>query len=436
MVRAQGKDDGGAMNETTAPPTPPGTPPPPPPGSGPTPGGEGPRQGMNTAGLGDYRALRRSAVDRKIAGVAGGLARHLDIDPLLVRVLLVVLAFFGGAGLLLYGVLWLLVPDEKDGHVVVPSDDSTRNVLVIVALVVAGLIALTTGVGGDSGAVWFLCVVAAGALAFHLIRQSRRGAPVPQPQADQWGYAAYAGPSAATDAPAWSGGAGGAGSGGPTDRTWGSWVPPYVPPRKVKRGPLLFLPTLALVAVGLGVLGIIEGNGTAVPDPAYAALALAIVGAMLVVGSVFGRAGGLVLLALVAAVSLAVSGLAEPSYRGSRDLVITPTSTADLRSSYSVPAGTITVDLTKLSEPEALAGRELDLQVNAGEIVVIVPGYVDVDLDAEVRFGGSIDTPDGLTHDGWGTDVERTYDGPPSTTGAPLELDLLAKFGHIDVRRG
>ncbi len=157
------------MNETTTTSGPSGSPPPPPP----PPGDGPPRSGMNTSALGDYRTLRRSATDRKVAGVAGGLARHLDIDPLLVRVLLVVLVFFGGAGLLVYGVLWLLVPDERSGHAAVPSDDSTRNVLVIVALVVAGLIAFTTGIGGDSGGAWFLSVVAIAAVAFYLIRQPK-----------------------------------------------------------------------------------------------------------------------------------------------------------------------------------------------------------------------------------------------------------------------
>src|SRR3954462_14495005 len=103
MVRTRERSHGGAMNDTaTPPPPPPGTPPPPPPPGGepgpqpgPQPGpGEAPRTGMNTAALGDYRGLRRSATDRKVAGVAGGLARHLDVDPLLVRVLLVVLIFF------------------------------------------------------------------------------------------------------------------------------------------------------------------------------------------------------------------------------------------------------------------------------------------------------------------------------------------------------
>ncbi|HET9423669.1 MAG TPA: PspC domain-containing protein, partial [Nocardioides sp.] len=58
----------------------------------------------------DLGRLRRSRHDRKIAGVAGGLARHLDVDPIILRVALVVLIFFGGAGLLIYGAGWLLVP--------------------------------------------------------------------------------------------------------------------------------------------------------------------------------------------------------------------------------------------------------------------------------------------------------------------------------------
>ncbi len=53
-----------------------------------------------------------SRSDRKVAGVAGGLARHLDIDPLILRVAFVVLVFFGGAGLILYGAGWLLVPED------------------------------------------------------------------------------------------------------------------------------------------------------------------------------------------------------------------------------------------------------------------------------------------------------------------------------------
>jgi len=54
--------------------------------------------------------LRLSATDRKIGGVCGGLGEFFDLDPLLFRVAFVVLAFAGGLGILLYLVLWLVVP--------------------------------------------------------------------------------------------------------------------------------------------------------------------------------------------------------------------------------------------------------------------------------------------------------------------------------------
>jgi phage shock protein PspC (stress-responsive transcriptional regulator) len=54
--------------------------------------------------------LRRSTTDKVIGGVAGGLARYSGIDPLLWRVGFVALAFAGGTGVLVYLLLWLLMP--------------------------------------------------------------------------------------------------------------------------------------------------------------------------------------------------------------------------------------------------------------------------------------------------------------------------------------
>jgi phage shock protein C len=58
------------------------------------------------------RKLHRSRKDKKIAGVAGGLAEYFNVDPTLIRVLFVVLAIFGGAGLVLYLAMWIIVPQE------------------------------------------------------------------------------------------------------------------------------------------------------------------------------------------------------------------------------------------------------------------------------------------------------------------------------------
>ena len=59
------------------------------------------------------RRLRRSRDDRMVAGVCAGLARHLGLDPTLVRVLTVVGVVFGlGSVALVYLVAWLVVPQE------------------------------------------------------------------------------------------------------------------------------------------------------------------------------------------------------------------------------------------------------------------------------------------------------------------------------------
>lgn len=63
---------------------------------------EGPRR--------EGRRLRLSATERKIGGVCGGLGEFLELDPVLFRVAFVVLAFVGGLGILLYVVLWMVVP--------------------------------------------------------------------------------------------------------------------------------------------------------------------------------------------------------------------------------------------------------------------------------------------------------------------------------------
>ena len=58
------------------------------------------------------RRLYRSRTDRQLAGVCGGLAQYFNIDATLIRVLFVVLALLGGPGLVIYLLMWILVPEE------------------------------------------------------------------------------------------------------------------------------------------------------------------------------------------------------------------------------------------------------------------------------------------------------------------------------------
>jgi phage shock protein C len=57
------------------------------------------------------RKLYRSRNQRMLGGVCGGLAEYFNVDTTLIRVLFLVLAVFGGTGLVIYVVMWLIVPD-------------------------------------------------------------------------------------------------------------------------------------------------------------------------------------------------------------------------------------------------------------------------------------------------------------------------------------
>jgi phage shock protein C len=69
--------------------------------------------GMNsTSPQNSPRSLNRSTTDRKLAGVSGGLATYLGVDPVLIRVGFVVTTLASGVGLLAYLALLALVPAD------------------------------------------------------------------------------------------------------------------------------------------------------------------------------------------------------------------------------------------------------------------------------------------------------------------------------------
>lgn len=58
------------------------------------------------------RRLHRSRTDRVVFGVCGGLAEYFEIDPVLVRLLFVIVTLAGGAGVLAYIILAIVLPEE------------------------------------------------------------------------------------------------------------------------------------------------------------------------------------------------------------------------------------------------------------------------------------------------------------------------------------
>ena len=65
---------------------------------------------MHKQGL--KQGLYRSKSDRMIAGVCGGLAKRFNIPSIWVRLAFVFIILLGGAGFLLYLILWIIMPEE------------------------------------------------------------------------------------------------------------------------------------------------------------------------------------------------------------------------------------------------------------------------------------------------------------------------------------
>ena len=61
----------------------------------------------------ETRKLQRSTSNKMIAGVCAGIANYFNLDPTIIRVLYVLMIFFAGFGILLYLILWLVIPSES-----------------------------------------------------------------------------------------------------------------------------------------------------------------------------------------------------------------------------------------------------------------------------------------------------------------------------------
>ncbi len=394
----------------------------PPPGTqhaepGPTATEDGPR--VTRDDITDLGRLRRSRIDRHVAGVAGGVARHLDIDPIIVRVIFVVTAFFGGAGLFAYGALWLLVPEEGEDHAPVNLDEKARGV----ALIVIGVLAAIALVGGTWGGNWFPWPLALVGLLAWFVLNRRHERRMQRYGTSQSGWVA----PVATDE-----------SGQPVENPYAqsyaasypqqqyAYTPPPRPRDPRKRGPILFWFTLALIALGLGTLGIVDVSGVAVAGGAYPALAMGITGTMLVLSAFWGRGGGLIPLGVLLTIPLVIASIA--SNVDGRDVVHSPETAAEVQARYWNAAGEMTVDLSDVTDPEALDGRTIVVEGGVGRIEVIVPAGVTVNAEGTVNGPGSVEV---FGQESGGIDVMASGSRSGGTGQPTIDVDAELGVGEI-----
>ena len=97
------------------------------------------------------KRLFKSRTNKIIAGVCGGLAEYFDVDPVIMRVLFVLLAFFGGSGLILYIACAIIMPkrviDLSGMEAPAESQSTNARKLFGIALIIGGAIVLFSNLG-------------------------------------------------------------------------------------------------------------------------------------------------------------------------------------------------------------------------------------------------------------------------------------------------
>ena len=409
--------------------------------------------------------LRRSRTDRHVAGVSGGLGQYAGIDPLVFRILFVVLTVFGGSGILLYALGWLLVPEEgeteSEGQRLLNgrASRSKGSLLALVVVVVAGVVAIgaTVNSGGGVGGLGVLAVI--GLAAVLLLRNGPRDpqqlpgpvyGPVPPPaepgaygQTTGTAYAAQAPapaapqpatvvvPQTATFAPQPA-----PATPPPAGPTYPVWTPAPPPPAPPKERSVLGRVTLctALIVVGL-LVGWNAATDHDVTARVVLAAALGVVGLGLVVGAFAGRARGLVVwgVVLTALASAAAFVPDVPVNGGVGDRTWRPATVADLRSEYRLGIGDAELDLSRLDLTDA--GRQrVEVRQGVGDLTIVVPDDVVVRIDADVQ-GGDLRLPDREDIDG--TDLSDRVVVPEGSSpgSAVLVVDAELGLGSLEVRR-
>lgn len=388
------------------------------------------------------RTSSASPENRYLAGVAGGIARHFDIDPIVVRIAFVITVFFGGAGLLIYGAGWLFLPDENDGKAVITLDARSRALAMWIAIGIALLALLGDVAGGFSFPWWIIPTLVIVLLVVRwwdrrnlppealsqeesaVVDALQRAQETTQAaldrarvEADTARIAALSKAQATTEKAL-------AKAQVRAERAQERRL------RRSRRGPLLFWFTLGLIALAMGALGVIDAAGAHIADPAYPALALGIIGLMLLLGSFWGRAGGLILVGLVTALILGITTAANQWDDGRHRVWEAPATASEVQDRYTIGFGELRIDLSRVSDLAGLDGRALTLDGRVGEIHVILPAGVGARADASVGGPGSIEL---FGHQQDGIDIDATA-GNSAAPGMPsLTIDAHLSVGDITI---
>lgn len=378
---------------------------------------------------------RRRANDRKVAGVAAAIGRRYAIDPVLVRVAFVVATVFGGSGVLLYLLGWLLLPAEGDqasgakrrfrrGR----SSMSAALTVVLVLLLVPATAAVLSG--RASGVLGLL--VALGALV--LLHRSRAslgeipGAPTPAATEPATAATAATAPPAtgrATDQhapPAWD----------PLGAAPFAWdLPEPAAPPVPAEPPQGLRSKVTAITLGLALLtgGIAVAFTPGLSAAGIAALLLGVVGLGLVVGAFMQSGRGLILVAIPLALLTWVLHAAPAAGVKVGGGYWDPVTAAELQPNYAVTLGNGRLDLTGLRLTPGQTVRT-SVNVGIGETYVYLPPNIDAQVGCQTQVG-QVDCLGQTSSDR----VDVTDNGLDGPGGGKVILNVHSGIGEIHVER-
>ncbi|HVE25208.1 MAG TPA: PspC domain-containing protein [Sporichthya sp.] len=390
------------------------------------------------------RRFRRSKTDRTFMGVCGGIAEALAMDPVIVRVLMVVLAFFGGAGIIVYGACWLLMPEDESepslAERVLSRPGRNPWPLLLGVGAVSLAVVLSAGWFIDSRGALLIAVVVVAAVL--LTRRQAETPPFspppfgPPPSGPPAGTAPTA-PFHSWDAPATSGPT--AGPAAVPTWTSTSTLPPLPPltttaPEVERPRPFLGRLTFFGVLIALGIVAAVDLAGADVDASVYPAVVVAGAGLGLLISTRWGRARWLIPLGVVGVLALPPT-LFLDSYDGDwvdqEHSAVAPADPAGIASEYHYRGGRVLLDLSAVD----FSGADVHttVRVGAGELIVTVPAGVDVVTAVDLGLGDA--EVFGTEEGGYGVDLDRQDLGADGAGGGTLTLDVEQGFGHVEVRR-
>jgi phage shock protein PspC (stress-responsive transcriptional regulator) len=332
-----------------------------------------------------------------VGGVCAGLARQWRVDPNLLRISVVVLAFFGGLGVAAYGAGLLLMPREGQTEMpvrrILPFTRSWSTPAVVAATIGAGVVLVGLTSSGGIGLGPVLIIFAVWFFGFHN-RGAGRPAAQPEPTpferaADAWrvrlaeqntpGFEAV--PQAAPSEQRWT---------QPyTDPSSALAVRDNEPPAAIADRRRRWQPwglAIALVGVGIFVVVMLGLGGLPATPLAYASAVLAALGLTLLLTARSGRPP----LLLPATI---ISGIVTASMLGTAfigplgpvgELHRSYSSAAEMPAVIEFGVGDVELDLSRLQLTD---DRDLNIRVRAGSVALQLPVGVTSEIDYSIKAG-------------------------------------------------